>query len=53
MFAKVLGVEEFEPSSGRFENIYAVDLIYGGEESILSYFIQNGLGIQVISFSFC
>lgn len=46
LFAKIESIEEFEPSSGRFETIYGIDLIYG-EESIISYFIQNGLAIQV------
>lgn len=50
LFVKIISIEEFEPSSGRFETIYGVDLIYG-EESITSYFIQNGLAIQVFLFS--
>lgn len=47
LIAKVLNCEDFERSSGRFENIYGIDLIFAGDESIVNYFLEQGLAIEV------
>ncbi len=40
---KVYACEEYRLENGRTEPIYSVDLLFGGEDSITEYLLQQNL----------
>lgn len=40
--------EDFERTSGRFEKIYGIDLLFDGSESVSGLLLDDGCAIKVI-----
>jgi hypothetical protein len=48
LVAKVFTCEDFERTSGRFEKIYGIDLMFDGSDSISGLLLEEGSAIKVI-----
>ena len=48
LVAKVFTCEDFERTSGRFEKIYGIDLLFDGTESVSELLVDDGFAIKVI-----
>jgi hypothetical protein len=44
---KVYTCDEYRLENGRTEPIYSVDLLFGGEDSITEYLLQQNLAVKV------
>jgi hypothetical protein len=44
---KVYACEDYRLENGRTEPIYSVDLLFGGEDSITEYLLQQNLAVKV------
>lgn len=44
--------EDFERTSGRFEKIYGIDLLFDGSESVSGLLLDDGCAIKVIIYIF-
>jgi hypothetical protein len=46
LIAQVFSCEEFKED--RFEKIYGIDILFAGEESVITYFVDDGMATKVI-----